>query len=63
MVWPTLTHPRMGTHRFFLLGLRHQHFYETGLLETGMRIWPLNFFLVQARAPDKTEPRLRPPLV
>lgn len=45
--WPEVQHGRVGSHRFFLLGLRHERFYEMGLLETGLRIWPLNFFLVQ----------------
>ena len=45
--WPELHHPMAGSHRFRLLGLRHQQFYETGLHETGLRIWPLNFLLVQ----------------
>ena len=45
--WPVLHHGTVGSRRFFFLGLRHQQFYETGLHETGLRIWPLNFFLVQ----------------
>ena len=45
--WPELYHEKLGSRRFFLLGLKHQQFYETGFYETGLRIWPFNFIFLQ----------------